>query len=136
LALEIADHQRGLVATMAESFTDALFPPEDGWDGSETWIRGVTRNGVAAGFIMCSDPPDSKKDPWVWRLLVDRNHQGFGVGTFAVKASLERYRALGYKRVFTCWSAAPGNASGFYAKLGFRETGDFLDDEIVAVVEL
>jgi len=60
LALEIADHQRGLVATMAESFTDALFPPEDGWDGSETWIRGVTRNGVAAGFIMCSDPPDSK----------------------------------------------------------------------------
>lgn len=136
LALEVAESQKGLVATMAESYSDALFPPEDGWENSETWIRGVTRGGVPAGFIMCSDPPDSQKDPWIWRLLVDRNHQGFGVGTFAMKSALDRYRALGFKRAVTSWSQAEGNASEFYQKLGFKETGEFLDDEVVAAIDL
>jgi GNAT superfamily N-acetyltransferase len=94
LTLEVAENQRKNVATMAESFADALFsPPDDGWETSETWIRGVTRGGAPAGFIMCADSPDGEQDPWIWRLLVDREHQGQGVGTFAMESAINRYRA-------------------------------------------
>lgn len=136
LKLEVAEHQKHLVSTVAESFADALFPPEDGWENSTTWIRGVTRDGVAAGFIMCADSPSAELDPWIWRLLVDREHQGLGVGTFAVQCVIDRYRSLGLKRVLTAWVPAEGDASGFYKKLGFKETGALLDDEVVAALEL
>ena len=136
LLLEVAEHQKGNVASMAESFADALLPPQDGWEDSNTWIRGVTRGGVPAGFIMCPDAPDDEKDPWIWRLLVDREHQGFGVGKFAVECALARYRSLGCNQVLTAWQPGSADASGFYKKLGFVETGEMLDDEVVAALKL
>lgn len=136
LLLEVSENQKGNVASMAESFADALFPPQDGWEDSTTWIRGVTRGGVPAGFIMCAEVPDDEKDPWIWRLLVDREHQGFGVGKFAVERALERYRALGCSQIMTAWLPGPADASGFYKKLGFVETGEMLDDEVVAALKL
>jgi diamine N-acetyltransferase len=136
LKLEVAEHQKHLVSTVAESFADALFQPDDSWDTSYTWIRGVTRDGVPAAFIMCADSPDSDKDPWIWRLLVDRDHQGVGVGTFALNCAIERYRAMGFKRVRICWYPAEDDSSGFYKKFGFKETGELWDDEVVAALEL
>lgn len=137
LLLEVTENQKGNVATMAESFADALFPPpEEGWENSATWIRGVTRGGVPAGFIMCADSPDGVKDPWIWRLLVDREHQGRGVGTFAVESAVNRYRSLGCTNVLTAWAPGPSDASGFYRKLGFVETGEVIDGEVVVVLKL
>jgi diamine N-acetyltransferase len=136
LKLEVADHQKHLVSTVAESFADALFQADDGWDNSTTWIRGVTRDGVPAAFIMCADSPVPEIDPWIWRLLVDRDHQGVGVGTFAMNCAIERYRAMGFKRIRICWYPAEDDSSGFYKKFGFKETGELWDDEVVAALEL
>ena len=136
LLLEVAEAQISNVATMAESFADALFPPQDGYENSTIWIRGVTRGGVPAGFIMCSDSPDGVKHPWIWRLLVDREHQGQGVGKFAVEHAVNRYRSLDCKQVVTAWNPGPNDASGFYKKLGFVETGEILEGEIVAALTL
>mgnify|MGYP002655106119 CR=1 FL=1 len=136
LVLDVAENQRGYVATVAQSFADALFPPQDGWEDSETWIRGVTRGGAPAGFIMCADSPDGERDPWIWRLLVDREHQGHGVGAFAVDHAVNRYRSLGCKQVMTAWRPGPADASGFYKKLGFVETGELLEGEVVAAFKL
>jgi diamine N-acetyltransferase len=63
---------------------------------------------------------------------VDKSHQGYGVGRFAVQAALERYREMGCPKVLVCWAPKDGNASPFYKKLGFVETGEILDGEIVA----
>ena len=81
---------------------------------------------------MCADPTELQKDAWLWRLLVDKSHQGFGVGRFAVEAVLDRYRGMGCAKVLVCWAPKEGNAALFYKKLGFRETGEILDGEIVA----
>jgi GNAT superfamily N-acetyltransferase len=136
LSLEVAENQKRNVASMAESYADALFPPQDGWENSTTWIRGVTRAGTPAGFIMCSDAPDDEKDPWIWRLLVDREHQGFGVGKFAVECAIARYRSLGVRQLLTAWHPGPNDASGFYKMLGFVETGEMLEGEVVAALKL
>jgi GNAT superfamily N-acetyltransferase len=132
LLLEVSDSQAGLVSTVAESYADALFPPEYDNGPPVPWIRGILRNSVPAGFVMCADPTEQQIHPWLWRLLVDKSHQGFGVGRFAVEAVLARYRDMGCPKVLVCWAPKAGNASLFYKKLGFVETGEVLDGEIVA----
>ena len=132
LRLEVHENQKNLVASVAQSFADALFPPEDVNGPPLVWIRGVLRNSQPAGFIMCADQTGQQIDPWLWRLLVDKSHQGFGVGTFALAAVIERYRELGMQRVLTAWQPGEGNAGDFYKRFGFKETGEKIDDEIVA----
>jgi diamine N-acetyltransferase len=136
LLLDVHEHQRNLVASVAQSFSDALFPPEDPNGPPLVWIRGVLRNNQPAGFVMCADPTEQQKDPWLWRLLVDKSHQRCGIGKFAVKSVLERYREMGCARVLVCWAPTEGNAGDFYKKIGFVETGEKMGEEIVAEFKL
>ena len=136
LLLDVHENQRNLVASVAQSFADALFPPEDPNGPPLVWIRGVLRNSQPAGFVMCADQTEQQKDPWLWRLLVDKSHQGVGVGTFALTAVIQRYRDLGMQRVLTAWHPGRGNAGDFYKKFGFVETGEKIDEEIVAELKL
>lgn len=136
LLLEVHEHQKNLVASVAQSFADALFPPEDVNGPPLVWIRGVLRNFQPAGFIMCADQTEQQKNPWLWRLLVDKSHQGFGVGTFAVTSVIERYRELGVDRVLTAWHPGEGNAGDFYKKFGFNETEERIGEEIIAELKL
>jgi hypothetical protein len=39
---------------------------------------------------------------------------------------------MGCNRVLVCWAPTEGNAGDFYKKLGFVETGEKMDEEIVA----
>ena len=132
LLLDVHKNQKNLVASVAQSFADALFPPADVNGPPLVWIRGVLRNSQPAGFIMCADQTEQQKDPWLWRLLVDKSHQGFGVGTFAVTSVIERYRELGMQRLLTAWHPSEGNAGDFYRRFGFVETGEKIDEELVA----
>jgi diamine N-acetyltransferase len=92
----------------------------------------VLKNSEPAGFIMCADQTEQQKDPWLWRLLVDKSHQGFGVGRFVVELVLTRYREMGCTRVLVSWAPKEGNAGDFYKKLGFVETGEIQYGEVVA----
>lgn len=139
LNLEVHDFQKNLVSSVAESYADALFLSPDGDQTPALWIRGVLRNSAPAAFIMCTDPTEQHKDPWLWRLLVDKSHQGFGVGKFAVEAVISRYRSMGCDRILACFVPADDPAtdsSMFYKKLGFRETGETWDDELVVEYRL
>ena len=136
LLLDVNENQKNLVASVAQSYSDALFPPEDPNGPPLVWIRGVLRNSQPAGFVMCADQTEQQKDPWLWRLLVDKSHQGVGVGTFALTAVIERYRELGMQRVLTAWHPEEGNAGDFYKRFGFIETGEKIDQEIVAELKL
>jgi diamine N-acetyltransferase len=133
LNLDVREDQRGLVASVAQSYADALFPPVDYKYGPPVpWIRGVLLNSEPVAFVMCADPTEQQKDPWLWRLLVDKSHQGCGIGRFTVESVLTRYREMGCARVLVCWAPVEGNAGGFYKKIGFIETGEKMGDEIVA----
>ena len=136
LLLDVHESQRNLVASVAQSYSDALFPPEDSNGPPLVWIRGVLRNSQPAGFVMCADQTEQQKDPWLWRLLVDKSHQHFRVGTFAITSVIDRYRQLGMQRVLTAWHPGEGNAGDFYKKFGFIETGEKIDEEIVAELKL
>jgi diamine N-acetyltransferase len=133
LLLDVHENQKNLVASVAQSYADALFPPVDYKYGPPVpWIRGVLLNSEPVAFVMCADPTEQQKDPWLWRLLVDKSHQGCGIGRFTVESVLTRYREMGCARVLVCWAPVEGNAGDFYKKIGFIETGEKMGDEIVA----
>jgi diamine N-acetyltransferase len=132
LRLEVHESQANLVSTVAESYADALFLPRDPNGAPIVWMRGILRNSQPAGFIMCAEPTEQQRDPWLWRLLVDKSQQGMGVGTFAVQEVLNRYREMGCSRVLLCWVPDEQNSADFYRKLGFKETGEMWDGEVVA----
>jgi diamine N-acetyltransferase len=88
------------------------------------------------GFVMWAVDPDDGSG-WIGGLVVGREHQRRGYGRAAVLALLERLR-----REHGCPTAAlsysPDNtaARAFYASLGFAETGEREDDELVARLPL
>ncbi len=84
------------------------------------------------GFAMWAVDPDDSSG-WIGGLAIDESRQRQGYGRAAVLAVLERLR-----REHACPSAAlsysPDNeaARGLYRSLGFIETGEREDDELVA----
>jgi RimJ/RimL family protein N-acetyltransferase len=135
--LETHHSQTWFVAPVVWSYADALFPELDpSGEPFVPWLRAVTADGVLVGFVMLAEATVTNPEPFLWRLLVDRWHQGRGIGRRTLALVAERLLAAGHQRMSTSWSPGRGSPAGFYLGLGFEPTGEVIDDEIVAAVDL
>jgi diamine N-acetyltransferase len=118
VALEVGEGQRRFVA-----------PVEDYLAMSDWTPLAVCRDGEVVGFVMWAVDPDEGSH-WIGGLLVDRAHQGRGIG----RAAMERLIAsLPAREVALSYEPDNVAARRLYASLGFRETGERTDDgELVA----
>ena len=93
--------------------------------------------GATVGHVMWAVDPEDQSH-WIGGLVIDAEHQGKGVG----RATVEALRALwereepslsGTPYQQAALSVAPDNqaALGLYRSIGFVETGELSDDEIV-----
>lgn len=122
LSLKVAPAQNRLVAPVAVSIAEAHFEPR-------AWFRAIYANAEPVGFVMLYEDDGHH---YVWRLLIDTHHQGKGYGAQAMHLIIERARrAPGVGRVLLSYADRKGNAGPFYRRLGFRETGEIEDDEVV-----
>jgi len=128
--------QEQMVAPMAASFADALIP--ELFEGAPVvpWLRGIEADGEPVGFMMTTEVTEAHPLPYLWRLLIDRRHQGRGVGRAALAVLADRLRTDGHRTLLTSWVDAPGGPAPFYRGLGFVPTGELDDDEIVGRLEL
>lgn len=128
--------QEQLVAPMAASFEDALFP--EVIDGAPVvpWMRGIEADEQPVGFVMLASATAHHPEPYLWRLLVDRMHQRRGIGEMALEAVCAGLRADGHASLLTSWVDAPGGPRPFYERLGFVPTGRIVDGEIEARLTL
>ena len=129
--------QRQLVSPIANSFTDALFP--ELIDGAPVlpWLRGIVADGERAGFMMVAAVTDAHPEPYLWRFMLDRNHQRRGIGARALDQLFSLLREQGNTSIFTSYVAGvPGTPEPFYRGLGFVPTGEMDDDETVARLTL
>ncbi|MFR9805502.1 GNAT family N-acetyltransferase [Pseudonocardia sp. RS010] len=129
-ALRVRRKQRRFVASVAESLEDAAAEPE-----AHPWARAVYVGDEPVGFVMLSwNPPDG--GPYgrffLWRLLIDRHHQGRGIGREVLTQIADLVRAEGADELLTSYETGPGNPGPFYRRFGFEPTGEIDDDgEIV-----
>ncbi len=94
--------------------------------------RSCRRRRPVVGFLMWG-VDDEDGSCWLGGILVDQAQQGRGVGRAAVVEALRMLRATAGSVGFAL-SYQPENtvAKALYASLGFVETGEVDDDEVVA----
>lgn len=121
--------QERFVATMADSFADAADPEMHEGAPVVPWMRAIEADEEIAGFLMTAEPRWPGEPPYLWRLLIDRRHQGRGIGRRALGVLVDRLRAEGHQRLLTNWVRDLGGPEPFYLGLGFRLTGRIEDGE-------
>ena len=117
------------VAPNAVSIAQAYFTPE-------AWFRAIYDEATAVGFVMLFDPSlveaPSEPDFFLWRLMIDRNHQGRGCGRAAVELLVEHVRTRPGARELKVSHVKDAEATArFYLGLGFRYTGEQDGGELV-----
>lgn len=129
LRLQVAESQRGFVATNAESIAEAHF-------SKRAWFRAIYAGETPVGFVMLSDDRE-KPEYYLWRLMIDAEHQGNGYGRLAIQELLEHVRRLpGATELRTSIVLGDGNPGPFYEKLGFALTGEIDEGEHVLRLSL
>ena len=109
------------VAPNAISIAEAYF-------SSEAWFRGIHVGEQLVGFLMLYDPTLSEtpedNEFFLWRLMIDRKHQGRGYGRDAIERLVEHVRTRpGAQRLLVSHVKQAERLARFYAALGFRYTG-------------
>jgi diamine N-acetyltransferase len=124
LNLDVRDDQTNLVAPNGWSISQAHY-------SKNAWYRGIYAGDEAVGFVMVYIDK-VKAEYFLWRLMVDKDHQGKGYGYKAMQIVIDFVRTLPKaKEITTSYVPADGDPSPFYRKLGFEDTGEMLEGEKV-----
>jgi diamine N-acetyltransferase len=102
----------------------------------EAWFRAVYEDEQLVGFVMLFDPTlvenPSEPDFFLWRLMIDKSHQGKGLGRATVEALFEHVRTRpGARKLLVSHVKSADRLSRFYQSLGFRYTGVEEEGELV-----
>jgi diamine N-acetyltransferase len=129
LALEVAPEQRRFVAPNPVSIAQAHFSPE-------AWFRGIYAGDTAVGFVMLSDKPE-KAEYVLWRFMIDRRHQGRGLGRAALELVIAHVKSRpDATALHTSHVPGAGNPGPFYESMGFGYTGEVDEGELIMKLEL
>ena len=135
LALGVPPEQERFVGSVRDALADAAAYPH-----AMPWYRAVYAGDEPVGFVMLSwnvpPAPPEIIGPWfLWKIVIDRRHQGRGYGAATVRLVADLVRAEGATELLTSYVAEEGGPAGFYERLGFTPTGD-LDDSGEVIVRL
>jgi diamine N-acetyltransferase len=114
-ALKTKEEQKRFVAPNALSIAQAHFEPR-------AIFRAVYADEVPVGFVMWK-PADDPKAAYLWRFMIDHDHQKKGHAKQAITLLIKLLRDAGYQRMQTSVVLGHGGPLGFYRSIGFVETG-------------
>ena len=145
LALRVRQDQKDFVAPNERSIIEAYIALTR---HGRAFPFGIYDEDQPVGFCMIGygtdddwdDAPAVAKDSYnIWRLMIDERYQGRGFGKEAMKLILSFIGTAPCGPADLCWlSYEPENAAAkaLYASFGFRETGEWDGDEVIAVRQL
>src|SRR5690606_30623547 len=103
------------------------------------WQRVVLLEDRVVGFIHGNFDPDATQDEFraaLWRINVDADAQGKGVGTFAVQALLNEARKREVGRLTVIWERGDDGPEGFFLHVGFTPIGETPYGEVIGAIDL
>ena len=103
------------------------------------WQRVVLRDDRVVGFIHGNFDPDAPQEEFraaLWRINVDADAQGKGVGTFAVNALIEEARSRGLSRLTVLWERGEDGPEKFFLRIGFVPIDETPYGEVIGAIEL
>lgn len=103
------------------------------------WQRVVLQDDLVVGFIHGNFDPDAPQEEFraaLWRINVDADAQGKGVGTFAVQALIEEARRRGIKRLTVIYEPGSEGPEEFFLHAGFKPLGETAYGETIGAIDL
>ncbi|HEX2145371.1 MAG TPA: GNAT family N-acetyltransferase [Glycomyces sp.] len=131
--IKVTPEQEEFVAPVVHSLAEAYASV------ATAWPRLVYAGDEPVAFVMGGFDRDAEIDLFrcgIWRLNVSAEHQGRGIGRFAVEAVLAEARRRGSSRATVLWKPGAGGPEGFYRRMGFLPTGQELAGQIAGAIDL
>lgn len=103
------------------------------------WQRVVLDGDRVVGFVHGNFDPDAKEEEFraaLWRINVDAEAQGMGVGRFAVAALIDEARTRGVGRLTVLWERGEDGPEVFFLRMGFVPVGETQYGEVIGAIDL
>lgn len=104
---------------------------------STSWQRVVLDGDEVVAFVSANFDPTEPQEHFrsvLWRINVDADDQGRGVGRFAVQKLIEEARARGFNRLDVIYEAGEGGPEAFFRRVGFTPVGETEYGEVIAEI--
>ena len=122
-------YQKKMVAPNAKSIAQAHF-------SDKAWFRAIYADDTPVGFIMLYDDSE-KQEYFLWRLMIAGPYQKMGYGRRAIELLLDYVRTRpGAQALLTSYVPIEGGPEMFYKSMGFVDTGEVDDGEVVTRLQL
>ena len=103
------------------------------------WQRVVLDGDEVVGFVSANFDEDAAQEHFrsvLWRINVDADDQGRGVGRFAVARLLDEARDRGFDHVNVIYEAGDGGPEAFFRRVGFTPVDETEYGEVIAELRL
>ncbi|SIT88099.1 diamine N-acetyltransferase [Microbacterium sp. RU33B] len=103
------------------------------------WQRVVLDGDEVVGFVSANFDDDAPQEHFrsvLWRINVDADDQGRGVGRFAVSSLLDEAKSRGKDHVDVIYEAGDDGPGAFFQRVGFTPVGETEYGEVIAEIRL
>jgi len=131
--LSLKPGQEQFLAPVSYGIAATVVNPATGWQ------RVVLDGDEVVGFVSANFDPDFPQEHFrsvLWRINVDAEDQGRGIGRFAVQSLLDEARERGVDHVDVIYEAGSGGPEAFFERVGFTPVGETEYGEVIAEIRL
>lgn len=131
--LSLRPGQEQFLAPLSYGIASSVMNPQT------TWQRVVLDGGDVVGFISANFDPESPIEHFrsvLWRINVDADDQGRGVGRYAVQSLLEEARRRTFTVLDVIYEPGEGGPEAFFRAVGFEPIGETEYAEVIAEYKL
>lgn len=104
-----------------------------------SWQRVILDRDEVVGFVSANFDPEAPEEHFrsvLWRINVDADDQGRGVGRYAVEALVTEARERGVDHLNVIYEAGEGGPETFFHRVGFTPVGETAYGEIIAEIRV
>ena len=102
-----------------------------------TWQRVVLEGDHVVAFLSANFDADAAEEHFrcvLWRINVDAEAQGKGVGRFAVDGLIAEARKRGFNHLNVVYEAGEDGPEAFFLRVGFSPVGETEYGEVIAEI--
>ncbi|MBS1674388.1 MAG: GNAT family N-acetyltransferase [Actinobacteria bacterium] len=101
------------------------------------WQRVIVDGDEVVGFVSANfdqDAPEEHFRSVLWRINVDADDQGRGVGRFAVESLIAEAVKRSFHHLDVIYEAGDGGPEAFFRRVGFEPVGETEYAEVIAEI--
>ncbi len=131
--LSLKPGQEQFIAPPSYSLAEGLTSPDN------FWSRVIMNDNQVVGYVRAHFDDAGTQPEFascLWRINVGAQHQGQGVGEFAVSAAAAEARERGKPAITVLWEPGDEGPGGFFERQGFVPTGLTQYGEVIGMLAL